>query len=224
MPKPIMLDLTHPSETRTALGGGCSRRRRRRRGLRWRGIGGAGRLGAAGSDAGHGDERDVGLAAEGVGQGGGRFRSNHGIRHPHDLGSRAHINRHAATGIKPSTGHLATMPGALGSDDRFHLVSEDLPTGGDEGLLGAIWVLAVADGYGWAGRADLDAGSAVAAAVAALAPRDTGHVHRSSATFLIRSRDAAHDSASARSLSNERATWPTAEELSVISPSAAVSR
>jgi hypothetical protein len=41
--------------------------------------------------------------------------------------------------------------------------------------------VAVADGYGWAKRADLDAGSAVAAAVTALAPRDAGHVHRSSA-------------------------------------------
>ncbi len=47
---------------------------------------------------------------------------------------------------------------------------------------------------------------AVAAAVATCAPRAAGHVHRSSATFLIRSREAAHDSACARSLSNEGAT------------------
>jgi hypothetical protein len=44
-------------------------------------------------------------------------------------------------------------------------------------------VFAVADGYGWAGGADLDAGSAVGAAVAARAPRNGRQVHRSSATF-----------------------------------------
>jgi hypothetical protein len=68
----------------------------------------------------------------------------------------------------------------------------------------AVGVVAVADGYDWAEDADLDAGSAVAAAAGTL--RGAGHVHRSSATFLIRSRDAAHGRASVLSLSNERAT------------------
>ncbi len=94
----------------------------------------------------------------------------------------------------------------LGPAASLHLLGECLPGANGEGQLGAVWVLAVADRHGWAGRADLDAGSAVAAAVAARASRAAGHVHRSSATFLIRSREAAHDSASARSLSNERAT------------------
>ena len=53
---------------------------------------------------------------------------------------------------------------------------------------------------------DLDAGSAVVAAVAAFAPCGAGHVHTSSATFLIRSRDAPQGRASARSLSKRSAT------------------
>ena len=45
-------------------------------------------------------------------------------------------------------------------------------------------VFAVTDRYSQVSCPDLDAGSAVAAAVAARAPRAAGHVHRSSATFL----------------------------------------
>ena len=67
-------------------------------------------------------------------------------------------------------------------------------------LAEGVWVLAVADGYGQAGGADLDAGSAVVPAV--LLVRQATPV---TATFLIRSRDATHDSAYARSLSKRSA-------------------
>src|SRR5580658_243747 len=88
----------------------------------------------------------------------------------------------------------------------LHLLDEGLPGAGGEGQQRAVGVLAIADRHGRPGGSNLNAGSAVTAAIAAGPPGDGGHVHCSSATFLIRSRDAARDSASARSLSNERAT------------------
>src|SRR5689334_12022008 len=110
------------------------------------------------------------------------------------MGSRRHDVRGQRTGAEDTA--------CLGC---FQLGSEGVPGAGGEGQLGAGLVLAVADCYGGASGADLDTGSAVAAAVTACTPRAAGHAHRSSATFLIRSRETARDSASARSLSNVRA-------------------
>src|SRR6185437_6911083 len=109
----------------------------------------------------------------------------------------------AGCGLGREGGSFGIKIGVTGSAARFYLVGEGLPGAGREGQLGAVGVVAVADRHGRAERADLDAGSAVVAAVAARAPRGTGHVHRSSATFLIRSEvrsEVTRDCSSARSV------------------------
>src|ERR1022692_2423496 len=71
---------------------------------------------------------------------------------------------------------------------------------------------------------DLHARAAIAAAVAALAPSGAGYaVHRSSATFPIRSREAPLGRASARRRSNARAALLTSAGFSIVWPSTAVS-
>src|ERR1039457_4949962 len=65
--------------------------------------------------------------------------------------------------------------------------------------------------------------TAVAAAVAALAPLGGIYsVHRSSATFRIRSREAPRGRASARSRSNASAALLTSADFSIVWPSTAV--
>src|SRR5207244_949167 len=81
----------------------------------------------------------------------------------------------------------------------LHVSDEIPPPGGLYGQDRSMRVLGVADGDD-AGEVagNLDAVAAVVAAARGLAPRGAGQVHLSSATFMIRSRDAARGWASDR--------------------------
>ncbi len=89
---------------------------------------------------------------------------------------------------------------------------------------GPIGALAVADGNGLAGGADLDAVPAVSTAVARLPPPHAAQFHSCSATFVIMSRDAPRGRASDRSVSKRRMTAATVAASSTVCPSAAVSK
>ena len=93
-----------------------------------------------------------------------------------------------------------------GSRARLHLLGKHLPCVRGKSQPRPVRVLAVTDSHSRTSGPDLHAGSAVAAAITALAPHGVSHVHFSSATLLIKSRETAHGRASALSVSKERAT------------------
>src|SRR4029077_16894951 len=114
----------------------------------------------------------------------------------------------SATGTRPVRSPACPQPGG-----------ERAPLGWAEGQGRPGRVLGVPDRAAAAGQhGDFDAVAAVPAAVAALAPGGAGQVHRSSATFLIRSREAPRGSASARNVSKVSLTFTTTDDLWVVCP------
>jgi hypothetical protein len=149
--------------------------------------------------------------------------------------SLAAARAHGGCGTTRSAGSwqpaMTTAPGLCVRDGSAEVEraaaygdGESPPFVSGEGKHRACRVLAVAhrdDAAGVALRAghrrNLDAGAAVAAAVTTLAPPGAVYaVHRSSATFPIRSREAPRGRASARSRSNANAALPTSADFSIV--------
>src|ERR1017187_4507687 len=122
---------------------------------------------------------------------------------------------------------VRTDPAHLGQVEvtSLHSGGERRPLLRSEGQPRPVRVLGIAhrDGAGQVPRY-FHARTAVAAAVAALAPLGASYaVHRSSATFPIRSREAPRGRASALSRSNAKAALLASADFSIVWPSTAVS-